>query len=43
MKIGGKNKHKSKYVTDITGPGPLSLVELGGGAFWKIKKKMRYL
>ena len=36
MKLGGKNKHKSKMtdkkVTDITGPDPFSLVEFGGGS-----------
>ena len=27
----GKIKTSLRYVTDITGPDPLSLVELGGG------------
>ena len=31
MKLGGKNKHKSKIGPDITGHNQFSLVELGGG------------
>ena len=30
MKLGGKNKHKSKMVNYISGPYPFSLVEWGG-------------
>ena len=30
MKLDGKNKTCLRYVTDITGPDLLSLVELGG-------------
>ena len=33
MKLDGKNKTCLRYVTDITGPDLLSLVELEGGNF----------
>ena len=36
MKLDGKDKTCLRYVTDITGPGLLSLVELGRGVIFKI-------
>ena len=44
MKLGGKNKQCPRWVTDITGPDPLSSVELGGGGVNRKKiGKMGYL
>ena len=34
----GRIKTCPRYMIDITGPDPLSLVELGGGSFEKIRK-----
>ena len=40
----GRIKTSPRYVTDVTGPDPLSLVELGGGGNNSKKlEKMRYL
>ena len=39
MKLDGKNKTSLRYVTDITGPDPLSLVELKGGNYSEKLKK----
>ena len=43
MKLDGKNKNLFKTRdTDITGPGLLSLVELGGGVILKIEVFVTY-
>ena len=42
MKLDGKNRNLLRYVTDITGPDPLSLVELGGGVILKIEVFVTY-
>ena len=39
----GRIKTSPKYVTDITGSDPLSLVELGGGSNLEKLEKMRHL
>ena len=42
MKLDGKNKTCLRYVTDITGPDLLSLVEFGVGVILKIEVFVTY-